>query len=229
MLRVVTDSKELKKAFRLWKKMINSSSGANVRRTLTSREGRVECDLYWWSRRSLWCGLSFDENKGRIWCPIGTEIGTSDTNLHIGIQLNPPLDDVSKQGNGRIVCDSRGRYYVAHRGRLAGGANDVSANEFAKAYGKGARSEITWPDGTNSDWFVFGPVDSPVLLGHLAKFVSEAERIRKRKKRAKNSVKPIKKSVKSRPSKNTKVSSKRRPSPKKPPHHPETPGLRIVH
>lgn len=178
MFTVITDRVELEDAFKIWKTTFENGN-----------ENYDDDDIYWHSNEKLLAHLKVDEygdpNKiDRIACALGSHEHQFDLRKPPSVQLNVGLE-ARGSTNGRIVRDKNSNLFLAHKGGLRGGANNISMAVFNSRFRGTPKASVILPDNSSQDHHIFGPISSPILKVQLGYFVAEAERIRKPKRPSK--------------------------------------------
>lgn len=114
----------------------------------------------------LWWGSGIVEQ--RYWNAFGLGDPFTGTPA-IAVEVNAPLEGRSGRVAGAFVRDAQGRVWLAHSGKVGGGARGVGAAAFSAWYEQRGAEPAT-VDGARP-MFLIGALDDPLLSRRIGEFV----------------------------------------------------------
>jgi hypothetical protein len=141
--------------------------------------GVDDFEIQWRPRERFWFMLNGEREPTIYW----NIFGTSDPNRGVKYeqmtcQATLLKDTATRRYGGVFVRGDHDEVYLAHTGKIGGGAVGVGRNAFIEHYRGGHWQTIVWPDGVETEAVLIGRVDSPRLSVQLGFFVHEVERIK---------------------------------------------------
>jgi len=183
MLIALDERDELRAAYERLKKSLYK--GAQVLKSPIGWHGggtKVPVDVLWHPTHGIWCYGSDRRTLNRYWVVFGTQNPATVPSLTIACEINVPFEGVNRRIAGAFLRDSDDTspaLYLAHSGKVGGGRKGVGKSALRQHLrGKDQLTGVRWTDGTVSEMILIGDLESSNLVGQLANFVREIERIK---------------------------------------------------
>lgn len=126
--------------------------------------GAGDAKIYYLKAFNFW--MAFEEAPGRYFNPAGIGYPFDVPTPAPSIELNFPVSGIRRVA-GVFLEDEVGKPYVAHSGKIGGGAKGVSPTNFREFY---PGTSIVQSGNQLVDVYVRGRLDDPGLLGSVVEF-----------------------------------------------------------
>lgn len=129
--------------------------------------------VYWNENLGFW--FADVARQDHDWRPFGVVAPASTAALRITVEINTPRIGIHQRA-GLILRGSDNRLYLAHTGRVGGGATGIGQEAFLLAYGIKRREVIGYDDGKTA--IRIGALADPRLVERVGRFVHEVAAFR---------------------------------------------------
>ncbi len=158
--------------------------------------GNIKCNVWWNKKHDFWYYLESDKGKKpgytvnrssnnsvlkrkakkripRTVLFLGQGNPNFKKNLSITVEINMPMDSLSRQVAGCFLVDSKGEFYIGHSGKIGGGRKGIGRAAFAGWYSQPSYS-VDWEGKIRELLFCF-KIKSKGFQEELKKYVSKVE------------------------------------------------------
>ena len=163
MLEVITDQKTIAACQRKMEASIKRAAKKRARYTIGFPSGSMEADVCYLPRLDFWVGFEAVHNRYWTACGLGDPFAKSAPAPQL--EINAPFKGINRQTAGAFVKDDDGNCYLAHSGRVGGGAKGVGLTNFLAYYP--AHTPVDF-DGRPRRMYVVGYVTDPKLPNRMA-------------------------------------------------------------
>jgi hypothetical protein len=165
---IITNEAEISNAYERFRAQF-SKGGQPFNKHVGWPGGGGHYDISWHSKLNIW-GL-FEPLGNRYFCAFGTDDPNQQSGLSPNCEINPPHSGINRRIAGLFVKDDFGNTYVAHRGKVGGGAVGVGKNSFLDWLPGGELVDVVAPDGRTDEVLLVAELDAPDFLERLSDYV----------------------------------------------------------
>jgi len=156
--------------------IVTEHCNERIQAKLGYQGGYEDCLLYWCPQHSLYFYSKRLLNKPipRYWNALGLSEKRPKKNqmLDIAVEINPPIEGLSKFVQGAFARDDDGQIWLLHRGKIGGGKKGIGKHLFYNNF----KGNVTQVD--NDSFAIIGNMNQPEFTRNLTKFVKEVDRIK---------------------------------------------------
>ena len=140
--------------------------------------GREFLKVFWNTRLEYWSLFERHDVENKYWNGFGVQDPSNETSLSVTCEINFRIAGDDKSLGGVVLKDDYGNVYIGHTGNIGGGKKGIGKTAFWNYY-RGGSSAILWPDGSQSNVTIIGPINDKNIQRLVASFVWEVARIKK--------------------------------------------------
>jgi hypothetical protein len=166
----ITDPTEITKAISLFEERMTGGSDRTEEIQLGFQGGAALAQVHWRSDLDLWA--AFLPTKKRYWAAFGLGNPFDGDGKSIVVEINFPLEGISRRVSGVLRRKSKGLLHVGHRGSVGGGRPGTGQKAFLTEIGTGDLVEIRDGDKT-SKVIMIGALDAEDLPARVHSFVTQ--------------------------------------------------------
>jgi hypothetical protein len=178
MLKVIENRREIAACQRQFEAAVRRAATEH-RRHLFGFPGGTEESVIWYAKDcDLWVAVTQGPSRYGNACGIGDPFLSESPAPHL--EINPPLQGIDRRIAGAFVKDIvDGTRYLAHSGRVGGGAKGVSAENFRRYYP--ACERVDW-GGVERPAYVISALDDPELMANVGHITRMSKNFREQMK-----------------------------------------------
>lgn len=186
----LTEPEEIAEAFARLKECLAKNAEA-CERVLgwPGNAGSENLELHWHVEPGVWA-FAGEAEAGYFWCAFGAEDPQNFTSAAPALEISIDKEGTGLTRAGRFVRDeSSGWIFLGHSGRIGGGTRGVGAAAFQEFYGRDELTQVRWPSGRKTGFFLLGALDDDDLPARIAAFLGQVDAFRKSVRGDKASIK----------------------------------------
>jgi hypothetical protein len=179
MLKTVTGKAEIKKCQKMLEDSLKNALKRHELLRIGYQGGSFENDVYY--SEGLWYSTQLlERNEVRVpkyWNGFG--LGKrEDGNQIIVVEINPPVEGVTKQVAGLFAKDENtGAYFILHRGKVGGGRKGIGKHSF-EAWYRGSWVSVIDAQGNIDEAALVATLGSDGLIDQIKHFVEEVDKFK---------------------------------------------------
>lgn len=175
MFTIVTEAREIKKANQAFRNQLLQAATSRVSHRVGYPSGSSDARIAVFRELSFYFALFEVENDSRWWNGFGVVMPDERRVLPLVVEVNVPYVGVDRRVSGVVLKDQAGSSYVAHRGKIGGGAKGVGKTLFWGTFG--AEGLLI----NDKEWvLLLGRIGDPKLITNLATFIHRVDEIKRR-------------------------------------------------
>lgn len=159
MLRVIEDAKVVRQCQSRLLAQVEAATTEKKQHIIGFPGGSAEATVYYMGSLDFWMTLKPISNRYWNCGGLGYPFGSTAPAPHV--EINPPLSGIDRRIAGAFLEDDDGVRYIAHNGKVGGGAKGVSKTAFLKHY---PATSMVLSGDMEIPMYVVGRLDHPRLL-----------------------------------------------------------------
>lgn len=174
MLRVIEDAKVVRQCQSRLLAQVEAATTEKKQHIIGFPGGSAEATVYYMGSLDFWMTLKPISNRYWNCGGLGYPFGSTAPAPHV--EINPPLSGIDRRIAGAFLEDDDGVRYIAHNGKVGGGAKGVSKTAFLKHY---PATSMVLSGDMEIPMYVVGRLDHPRLPQKLRDFTRISAEFRK--------------------------------------------------